>query len=219
MKRAIRFLICLCVLVLSITQAGASGVLDSLCTAAGIDNPHVAAWLEIPEAGLSLPVMQHPQEDAYYSKHDAKGNDWALGCLYTQHSYNAADFTDPVTIIYGSSASRGAPLRDLQELFSGRFDELRLIRLHLPEGTQEYRTFAAVPYSSIHILHYYDFHSQRRFNGFFDSVFSTRALGMHLDEDDRPEPENDRVLILSTSLRGDKTQRYLVMAKLVTPEK
>lgn len=38
---------------------------------------------------------------------------------------------------------------------------------------------------------------------------------MHLDEDNRPVAGKDRVLILSTGLRGDPLQRYLVMAKLI----
>ena len=38
---------------------------------------------------------------------------------------------------------------------------------------------------------------------------------MHLDEDNRPVFGQDRVVILSTGLRGDSLQRYLVMAKEV----
>ena len=73
--------------------------------------------------------------------------------------------------------------------------------------------FAAMPYSSIHILHYYDFSVKRRYDSFFDSVYSARLLGMHADQSNRPEAGEDRVVILSTALRGDPMQRYLVMAR------
>ena len=215
MKFRTGFLICLAVL-LCCACACAETSFQSLSDKAGISDAHVDAWLEIPGADFSQPVMRHPQDDAWYAKHDAHGKESETGTLYVQASYNAAGFADPVTLIYGSSAREGAPLRMLQELFSGSFDEHRTILVHLPEETREYQVFAAVPYSSIHILHYYDFTVERRFNSFFNSVFSTRALGMHLDEDNRPEP-TDKVLILSASVRGDKTQRYLVMAKQVTP--
>ena len=40
---------------------------------------------------------------------------------------------------------------------------------------------------------------------------------MHLDENNRPEAGRDQVLILSTALRGDSLQRYLVMARRDIP--
>lgn len=216
MKIRTGIFICLALVLCVMAGAFAESSYQILSDRTGIPTAHVDAWLEIPGAGFTQPVMRHPQEDAYYAKHDAQGRESETGMLYVQAGYNAAGFSDPVTLIYGSSAKTGAPLWTLQEMYSGSFDKLRTILLHLPDGTREYQVFAAVPYSSIHILHYYDFTVERRFNAFFNAVFSTRALGMHLDENNRPVP-TDRVLILSTSVRGDKTQRYLVMAKLATP--
>nr|MBR4279998.1 class B sortase [Clostridia bacterium] len=181
------------------------------------DNPDVIAWIEIPGAQISEPVLRHPTDDAYYATHLADGTYDAYGSVYVQAGYNGADFSDSVTLLYGSSAAEGAPFRMLQEMYSGSFDQCRRVLLHTPQGTQEYIVFAAVPYTSIHILHYYDFSSSRRFDAFFDGVYSTRALGMHLDEDMRPEAGVDQVIILSTALRGDSLQRYLVMARKVTP--
>ena len=137
-----------------------------------------------------------------------------MGTLYTQAAYNADDFSDPVTVVYGGSGQEESPLRNLQQIYSGSFDACRTIYLHLPEGTEEYTVFAAVPYSSIHILHYYNFRSEQRFVSFFENVYQTRKLGMHLDSVLKPEP-GETVLILSTSHRGDSEQRYLVMAKVI----
>lgn len=215
-------LIACLLLCLLVTGATAGSVLDNsydtLCLRNGLDNPYLTAWLEIPGTEMCRPVMQHPQDDGFYARHNPNGTESDTGSLYTQHAYNAFDFSDPVTLIYGSSADEVAPFGMLQEMYSGSYDQLRTIYLHLPGQTLEYRVFAALPYSSLHILHYYDFTVPRRFNSFFNNVFSTRALAMHLDEDNRPEPVKDRVLILSTSVRGDKTQRYLVMATLVPQE-
>ena len=158
--------------------------------------------------------MMRSGDDGFYANHDASGAESALGELYIQSAYNSAGFSDPVTVVYGGSKVVGAPLRDLQEIYSGSFEACRDIKLHLPSGTMEYRVFAAVPYSSVHILHYYDFSVERRFNSFFDGVYETRLLGMHLDEAARPQ-YGDNVLILSAGMRGDKMQRYLVLAKQV----
>ncbi len=190
---------------------------DALCDEASLDRDNIAAWIEIVNEEFCLPIMQHPRDDSYYSTHDVDGEESVWGALYTQAAYNSKDFSDPVTIVYGSSKLTGAPFRDLQELYSGQFEDCRKILLHLPEETRQYEVFAAVPYSSIHILHYYNFASEQRFESFFNAVYSTRLLGMHLVEDSRPE-FGDKVLILSTGLRGDNMQRYLVMAKLVADE-
>lgn len=207
---------CVCLLAWVIGCCGAAlaeSRFDALCSENAVNRAETTAWMEIPETHFCMPVMRSAQDDAFYANHDPSGAESQHGALYMQAAYNAADFSDPVTIIYGSSREKGDPFRDLQEMYSGRFGELKDIQLHLPDKTLNYEVFAAVPYSSIHILHYYDFTTARRFTGFFDSVFSLRQLGMHLDKENRPEA-GDSVLILSTGLRGDRMQRYLVMAKL-----
>lgn len=206
-----------CACLLALTACLSSGALaesryEALCRENPVRQEHTAAWIEIPGGGYCSPVMQHDQDDSFYAGHDASGAEAETGALYTQKTYNAADFSDPVTVIYGSSKAEGAPFRDLQQTYSGSFDECRRILLHLPEETVEYEVFAAVPYTSIHILHYYDFSVQRRYESFFADVYSTRLLGMHLDEAGKPGFP-DKVLILSTGLRGDNMQRYLVMAR------
>lgn len=189
-----------CLLIWMICCAGiaaAESQYDALCREEAVEE--VIAWLEIPETGFCEPVLLRESDG---------------DSLYTQPDYNAADFSDPVTVVYGSSKEEGDSLRDLQELYSGRFEDCREILLHLPGKTLRYEVFAVAPYSSVHILHYWDFSEKRSYDDFFDEVYSIRRLGMHLDEDQRPG-YGEKVLILSTGLRGDETQRYLVMAKCV----
>lgn len=195
--------------------AAGESAYQELCRQNKLSSADLIAWLEIPGASICEPVMRHPEDDAYYAKHAADGTTNTAGAVYVQQKYNADNFSDPVTLIYGSSALETDPFGKLQELFSGSFDQCRTVYVHLPEETREYTVFAALPYSSIHILHYYDFGVARRFGSFFDSIYSTRALGMHLDRENRPEYGQDQALILSTGLRGDALQRYLVMAKRV----
>lgn len=210
----------LALLLSALLYLGSTGTAESpweaLCRQHGLTGDSVSAWLEIPGADLCEPVMRHPADDIFYASHAPDGSPDPFGALFVQARYNAGDLSDPVTIIYGSSAGAGAPLRDLQESYSGSFDACRILYLHTPAGTQEYLVFAALPYSSLHILHYYNFRLAKRYDSFFDSVFSTRALGMHLDGDNRPSAGIDQVVILSTALRGDPLQRYLVMAKRIS---
>lgn len=207
-------LICALLMLCLSNGAGAESVYDAYCREHGVDPAQLSAVLEIPGANWLLPIMQHPTDNAFYSSHDEKGNESAVGTLYTQVAYSAKDFSDPVTVVYGGSGKETSPLRNMQEIFSGSFDACRTVYLHLPDGTREYTVFAAVPYSSIHILHYYNFRSEQRYISFFEDVFKTRKLGMHLDSVLKPQP-GEQVLILSTSHRGDSEQRYLVMAKVI----
>lgn len=216
-RRTLAALLCLLLALLGPFGAAAEeSTWQTLCTQHGLEGTDVIAWLEIPGYPLCQPVMQHPIDDAFYARHAPDGSDDACGAVYVQAKYNASDFSDPVTLLYGSSASEEAPFGRLQEQYSGSFDDCRMIFLHTREGTQAYLVFAALPYSSVHILHYYNFRNARRYTSFFDSVFSTRALGMHLDRDSRPIAGSDQVIILSTGLRGDPLQRYLVMAKKIS---
>lgn len=209
-----RFLLCMLLLLCLANAAAAESAYDAYCREQGIASDHLTAVIEIPGAGWMLPVMQHPGDDAFYASHDAKGNESDVGTLYTQKAYNANDFSDPVTVVYGGSGKETSPLRNLQQIYSGSFEECRTIYLHLPDRTEEYTVFAAVPFSSIHILHYYNFRSEQRFVNFFENVYQTRKLGMHLDPVLKPVP-GETVLILSTGHRGDSEQRYLVMAKVI----
>lgn len=213
-----RGIACACLLTLlvgCVDSVWAESNYDALCTEQALVQEDTSAWIEIPETEFCLPVMQRLGDDGFYADHGADGTESETGALYTQSTYNNSDFSDPVTIIYGSSSQEGAPFRNLQEMYSGKFDECGKILLHLPTETLEYEVFAAVPYSSAHILYYYDFDTESRFEEFFDGVYSLRKLGMHLDEGRKPVYGN-QILILSTGLRGDRMQRYLVMAKLAT---
>ena len=178
----------------------------------GLDTANLCAWLEIPGAGLTLPVMQHPDDPAFYLSHDAAGQESDGGALYTEKDYNSKDFSDPAVVIYGMRRNDGSMFGSLQEWYSGAFAQHADILLHLPDGTRSYTAFAAVPYSSIHLLYYNDFHFAQVYTRFIEDVFSVRRVGVQLDESQKPQA-GERLLILSTSLRGDASQRYLVIAK------
>ena len=127
----------LVVLACTLGCVAAEETYQALCTKAGLKNPDVIGWLEIPGGDISMPILRHPEDDTYYGKHDAAGQPAEHGALYVQAQYNAADFSDPVTLVYGNSTAATSPLRWLQELYSGSFDQCRTLFIHLPDGTKE----------------------------------------------------------------------------------
>ena len=178
-------------------------------------NSDVYAWLTIPGTNVNDPVIQSPTNDSYYLRRDINGNYLISGMLMTEHSYNTTTFEDPVTIIYGHCMESGAMFGRLQSYYSSvsGMEQYKTIEVYTPDRKLEYEVFAAVPYDKRHILYNYDFENPRIFSAFFKSIVSIRSFSAIVNSDEKPE-YGDKVLILSTCLMGDSSQRYLVMAKL-----
>lgn len=176
----------------------------------------VCAWLTIPETDISYPVAQHKKNDSYYLKRALDGSRSINGTLFTEKTYNSTDFNDPVTAIYGHDMKSGAMFGLLQEQYYDieAFEKHKEIIVYCPQKELHYEVFAAVPYSKRHILHYYDsFREKETIDEFVSEIYNIRAFGANIDNDIEVTSE-DRLLILSTCLKGDISRRYLVIARL-----
>ncbi len=176
-------------------------------------NPEITAWLEIPDTYIDYPVLQSKTNDKKYLNRAYDGSWYLGGALFTESTYNADDFNDPVTVIYGHTMPWGILFGTLQENYSDAraFARNSDIKLYLPGEVRHYTVFAAVPYSKMHVLHTYDFTDDYLYNRFFRGVSRIREIGANLNKDAFPEA-GDRVLILSVCLSEDTARRYLVMA-------
>lgn len=176
-------------------------------------NPDIYAWLEIPGTEISYPLLQHPEDDAFYLDHDSDGNYSAAGALFTERAYNGRELEDPVTVIYGHHMRSGAMFGNLERFYTDDafMAEHGEVVLYTPEAERRYAVFAAVPFTGAHLLYYHDFEDPEVFAEFFASVFRVRDLRAHFKEENAPEA-GDRVVILSTCLAADNTQRFLLMA-------
>lgn len=177
-------------------------------------NPDVCAWLYIPGGNISLPVMQHPSDDAYYLTHNAQGESSSDGAIFIEKNYNNSDFNDMCTVVYGHRMYSGEMFGTLQATYSDAesFAESQYIVIYLPDREIVYQVFAALPYDNSHILYYHDFDDQLSYRKFINTIYATTGIGTNLDEALKPQ-YGDRLLILSTCLWGDKDNRYLVLAK------
>lgn len=177
-------------------------------------NPDVCAWLYIPGGNISLPIMQHPSDDAYYLTHDAQGESSSEGAIFIEKNYNSSDFEDMCTVVYGHRMYSGEMFGTLQATYSDAesFAESQYIVIYLPDREIVYQVFAALPYDNTHILYYHDFDDQLSYRKFINTIYATTGIGTNLEEDLKPQ-YGDKLLILSTCLWGDKDSRYLVLAK------
>lgn len=178
-------------------------------------NPDIYAWIEIEGTKVNYPILQNRGNDDKYLNTAIDGSYYIGGSLFTQASYNKRDFNDPVTIIYGHTMRSGTLFGQLQSTYSAKdsFAAHSRIKLYLPGELRYYTVFAAVPYSSMHILDAYDFKNPYWYNQFFRGVSKIRDFGAQFNRDIVPKP-GDRVIILSTCLNEDSTKRFLVLAVL-----
>ena len=176
------------------------------------ENPHIYAWLDIPQTELDTPLLQHDSDDRFYLKHDSLGQPLSAGAFYTEKQYNRTDFSDPVTLIYARNLQSAQnfgllkPAYETEELFRMH----PLIRIFLPDEVLHYRVFAAIDYDERHILDRYDFTKKEEFDQFLQTVFT--APGVF--DDSITVNSRDHILILSTCRQWwSPGQRYLVLAK------
>lgn len=181
-------------------------------------NSDICAWIDIPDTNISYPVLKNDAEPDFYLSHDSLKNDSIAGALYVDE-YNERDFQDNATVIYGHHMSYGEFFGKLQSYYQDEesFRKNSRITLYLPVEKRTYKVFAAVPYEKIHLLYNYDFSNMLDHYVFFDRVYQVRSLVAQFDKKSYPE-FGEKVLILSTCLEGDNTQRYLVMGKEVKGE-
>jgi len=177
-------------------------------------NPDIYAWLYIPGTDVNYPILQREGDDRFYLDHNSEGKFSQGGAIFTEETYTKKDFSDPVTLVYGHNMRSGAMFGNLQETYSGQdgLETYRDIAVYLPERELHYEVFAAVPYDMRHILYYNDFTDPEVFREFLERVRSVRSINANIDENAAVTAE-DQLLILSTCLRGDRNQRYLVLAK------
>ena len=197
-------------------EAAAAGKAPSLEALADY-NSDIVGWLVIPGAGVSEAVLRSSDgDDAFYASHAADRTDSELGCVYSQAEYNAADFSDRVTVLYGSSAVAGKQFASLYKTYSedSSLDRCGEITLYTPSSTFRYQAFAASLFNSTHLLHHYSgFQAKQDLDRFLQELESYHTLSRQLDKSAKVE-DNDRVLILSTHVPQNEDLRFLVVAKL-----
>lgn len=180
------------------------------------ENPDIYGWLYIPNTEISYPLLQREGDDSYYLDHESSGA-WAeAGAIFTESSYNGKTFDDPVTLAYGHRMRSGAKFGRLQETFEDAesFLNHKEIIVYLPDRELHFQVFAAVPYTSNHIMSLYNFEKREDYEKFLKTVFDAQG---NFREGVSVTPD-DQLMILSTCLRWDSSRRYLVLGKLYTPD-
>lgn len=178
--------------------------------------PDIYAWLELPDTGIDDPVLQRAGADLFYNSHNAYGQYYMCGGVFSQSAYNGRNFDSPMTVLYGHSTVLGQPgaFMELNNYADeAYFDAHREMRVYMPDGMYVYRIFAACVHSNEHLLYCHDFSDETQFDAFFSSLTEDTSPDSHIDAEALPQA-GDKVLTLSTCYSANKNLRYLVMGVL-----
>ena len=178
--------------------------------------PDIYAWLELPDTGIDDPVLQRAGADLFYNSHNAYGQYYMCGAVFSQSAYNGRNFDSPMTVLYGHSTVLGQPgaFMELNNYADeAYFDAHREMRVYMPDGMYVYRIFAACVHSNEHLLYCHDFSDETQFDAFFSSLTEDTSPDSHIDAEALPQA-GDKVLTLSTCYSANKNLRYRVMGVL-----
>jgi len=181
-------------------------------------NEDIYAWLYVPGTGINHPILQSVRGDNdYYLNHSVDRQEDENGCLFTEYLYSDKEFEIPVTLIYGHRMRSGEMFGQLQALYTeaDALEKYNEIIVYTPDRELHYQVFGASSYSDVHIPnHYRRFHEEGSVTAFMGDLKSYRTMTAQFD----PAVEindDDRLVILSTCLIQNESQRFLVLAKLI----
>lgn len=177
-------------------------------------NPDIYAWIYIPDTLIDYPVLQHPTDNIYYLDHNLDGSRGYPGCIYTE-DYNAKDFSDPNTVIYGHNMKNGTMFAGLHKFEDGTyFEEHPYMYIYTEEKLYVYEIFAAYESGNEHILYNNDFTSDYEYASYLEDVFTVRAMNSNIKEGAEVTAA-DRIVTLSTCVANKSDRRYLVQGVLL----
>ena len=177
------------------------------------ENPHIYAWITIPNTVIDYPVVQHPEQPDYYLTHNLDGSTGYPGCIYTQ-PINSRDWTDNHTVIYGHNMRNGSMFAGLHAYEEKSFfEENPHIYIYTEDAIKVYRVFAAYPFSDEHLLLEYPVKIQKDYEEYLRLVGESASENGHYAAEAAPAA-GEPIITLSTCIADRPARRYLVQAVL-----
>lgn len=186
-------------------------------------NQDIVAWIEIPGTEVNYPILCS-EDNEYYLLHNLDGSKGYPGCIYME-TYNATDFRDPLTVLYGHNMKNGTMFGSLKKFQKEDFfNSNKELDIYLPDRMYKYELLAVSQYNDEHLLGQdfaanmdggYTFTGMQGNEGtnFWEKLkqFSDNKA---IFSENQKLTEDDQFLVLSTCL-GNPNKRLLVVYKRV----
>lgn len=177
-------------------------------------NGDIYAWIYIPDTKIDYPVLQHPTDNYHYLNYNLDGSKGYPGCIYTE-DYNAKDFSDPNTVIYGHNMKNGTMFAGLHRFEDSEyFEEHPYVYIYTEERLYVYEIFAAYESGNEHILYNNDFTDRDVFLKYLAKIFTDRTMNGNV-RDEVEVSAGNRIITLSTCVANRADRRYLLQGVLL----
>lgn len=184
-------------------------------------NEDIYAWIKIDDTDVDYPIVQSQNDDDFYLRHSAYDKSWlASGAIYTQ-GVNSKDFSDPITVIYGHNGYKETMFTSLHKFEDEEFfNSHEYFYIYMPQRKLTYQVISAFKYDDRHIMNSFNFAVPQDLANFQETITNpSSALKNVRTELDVPIDENSKIVVLSTCITNQKSNRYLVCGVLVKDEK
>lgn len=183
-------------------------------------NDEIYAWLNVPGTKVDYPVLQSKESDDFYLKHSATDKSYsASGAVYTQ-SMNETDFSDRVTVIYGHNGYGDTFFTTLHNFENeDTFNSNPYFTIYTPGRKLTYEIVSAFKYDDRHIMNSFNFKDDDVYKDFLSMIQNPSSAVKNVRTLDRGLTTDDKIVVLSTCITNQKSNRYLVCGVLINDEK
>ena len=183
-------------------------------------NSDIYAWIKVKGTKVDYPIVQSPKSDEMYLKHSAIDKSWvASGAIYTE-MVNTTSFEDRVTLIYGHNGYSDTMFTTLHRFEQKSFfDEHKTFVIYTPKSKLTYKIVSAFKYDDRHIMNSFDFQSDNIFTEFLEMIQNPASANKNVRDMKRELTTDDRIVVLSTCITNQRSNRYLVCGVLEKNEK
>lgn len=174
---------------------------------------NIYAWIYIPGTMIDYPILQHPSDNTYYLEHNLNGSKGYPGCIYTEN-YNAKDFSDSNTVIYGHNMKNGTMFADVHKFENSEYvKEHPYVYIYMPGKMYVYQVYAAYEYGNEHLIANRELSNGREFVRYVGELQEAADHNGFSDSDVKVAPD-DKIITLSTCISGQDDKRFLMQAVL-----
>lgn len=179
-------------------------------------NEDIYGWICVPGTKVDYPVLQG-QEDNFYLNHDVTRAEAMAGAIYSNQC-NSKEMTDYITILYGHDMKAGTMFGSLH-----RYDEVAFLQenpgfyFETATGKIDYEILGVYNYNDQYIPAVFNVNSAPSMLSFWDSLekcAEEKDALTHV-KSGATITEEDRLLVLSTCIRGQDDRRFLVVGKQI----
>ena len=169
-------------------------------------NSQVVAWITIPGADISYPVVQG-SDDEYYLKHNFKKEKDLFGCIFLEHN-NKKDLTGSHSIIYGHNMEGNMMFANLNRYEQPEFLKLcPEIEILTPERKFLYKIFSVEQASSQSAAYEYGYELSS--SAYKQQLIKLKNNSMY-DTGIEPKETEPIVTLITCNSRLDKEIRMAV---------